>query len=40
MSNEYSENFGKKKTKKDAKLKRSYNKYKTGGPKRTKKVNK
>ena len=34
--NKFSEIFGKKKTKKDAKLKREYNKYKTGGPKKTK----
>jgi len=38
MQKEYSEDFGKKKTKKDDKLKREYNKYKTGGPNRTKKT--
>ena len=33
----FSEIFGKKKTKKDAKAKRTYNKYKVGGSRRTKK---
>lgn len=33
-----SEIFGKKKTKKDAKAKKTYNKYKTGGPNRTQKI--